>query len=242
MNIIKDQIKKIVCKKYQYEALPFSIEVTIPKKYSHGDYTSNIAFKLSKELHKEPIEIANEITKELKDNYIFEDIVVISPGFINFFINANALYEKLNQKNLMKIPLKFIDEEYIQSYVKTSSKEKIASMQYVHSRIYSIIKIFKQEGINMDEKIHLVEYKFSSLEKQILKKICIYEEVIHKDLETIFLYGIDLSELFYKIEEKTLFRKLEKNAQYVMLNIIECIRIIIQKILQAFLLDAPEKM
>ncbi|WP_165000413.1 DALR anticodon-binding domain-containing protein [Anaerophilus nitritogenes] len=242
MKIIQDKIKKTVLTKYGYEELPSYIEVTIPKNNSYGDYTTNIAFKLSKGLHKLPIEIANEITKLLKTDNIFEDVVVSSPGFINFFISAHALYEELNQKNLTQIPLKFIDEEKIKHCLKSFPKEKIDSMQYVHSRIYSIIKIFKQEGINMDEKINLGEYEFSSLQKQILKKIFLYEEMIDKDTETIFLYGIDLSELFYKIEEKILFRKLEKNAQYVMLNIIEYVRKIIQKILQVFLLDAPEKM
>ena len=62
-----------------------------------GDYSSNIALKLSKQLKKSPIKIANRIANH-KNN--LSDIFTISasePGFINFHISDNYYLKILDQ-------------------------------------------------------------------------------------------------------------------------------------------------
>ncbi len=71
------------------------IEVTVPSDKKNGDYSSNIALLLAKELHQNPTELANLIKEKVNDN-IVEKVEVVKPGFINFFISKDYLFEKLN--------------------------------------------------------------------------------------------------------------------------------------------------
>ena len=71
--------------------------ININNQDGFGDYSSNIALKLSKQLKKSPIKIANRIANH-KNN--LSDIFTISasePGFINFHISDNYYLKILNQ-------------------------------------------------------------------------------------------------------------------------------------------------
>ena len=87
-------------------------------KHVSSDYYTNVAMRLAKPLKKNPIQIAEEITKNLKakNNYIVD---IAKPGYINFSINIsqknNVVTEILNTNNLLagcdvKKPKKFLVE------------------------------------------------------------------------------------------------------------------------------------
>lgn len=59
-----------------------------PNDNSHGDFASNIAMQLAKELKKNPLEIAKEIAAALTGTY--DDVTVAPPGFLNFTIGGEA--------------------------------------------------------------------------------------------------------------------------------------------------------
>ncbi len=66
--------------------------IDIPKEEKFGDYSSNIAMLLTKELKKTPRVIAAEIIEKLEyDKSRISKIEIAGPGFINFFIN-DAFY------------------------------------------------------------------------------------------------------------------------------------------------------
>jgi arginyl-tRNA synthetase len=66
--------------------------IDIPKEEKFGDYSSNIAMLLTKELKKAPRVIAAEIIEKLEyDKSRISKIEIAGPGFINFFIN-DAFY------------------------------------------------------------------------------------------------------------------------------------------------------
>lgn len=76
-----------------------------PKNLSHGDYSSNIAFELAKDIHKNPIAMAEEIRdtilgykdiKILGEKFI-DRIEVVKPGFINFFLSKNWLIKEVRE-------------------------------------------------------------------------------------------------------------------------------------------------
>ncbi len=77
------------------------INIEAPKDSSHGDFSTNLAMKLAKNLSQNPVEIANQIKNELsKDDRLvtfIEKIEVIPPGFINFYLNTNYFVQNLNQ-------------------------------------------------------------------------------------------------------------------------------------------------
>lgn len=82
------------------------IALDIPQDLEHGDYSSNIALRLSKILKRNPMEIAEEIKSKLEQvcqdkALTIEKINIEKPGFINFWILKEELLanlEKINQE------------------------------------------------------------------------------------------------------------------------------------------------
>ena len=67
-----------------------------PKDNKHGDYSTNIALVLTKILKDNPMNIANRIALEIKDESI-EKIEVAAPGFINIYLSKETLFKEINK-------------------------------------------------------------------------------------------------------------------------------------------------
>lgn len=72
------------------------IVIDIPKDKKNGDYSTNIAFLLAKELKKSPMDIANDIKDNIKSDLI-EKVEVASPGFINIYLSKEFLLSNINE-------------------------------------------------------------------------------------------------------------------------------------------------
>lgn len=70
------------------------ITIEIPKDANHGDYSTNVALVLTKVLHQNPMEIANML-KENITSPLIEKIEIAAPGFINFYLHKDRLYQEL---------------------------------------------------------------------------------------------------------------------------------------------------
>jgi len=80
-----------------------SVFFTVPNQKGHGDLSTNIAMLLTKELKKNPREIATEIIENLSfDSNIIEKVEIAGPGFINFTFTAEYLSKIINQINAEK--------------------------------------------------------------------------------------------------------------------------------------------
>ena len=64
---------------------PEEVVIDHSKDASHGDYSTNIAMRYAKVLHKAPRDIASEFSAELTklDDSLIEKIEIAGPGFIN---------------------------------------------------------------------------------------------------------------------------------------------------------------
>lgn len=95
---IKQTLSNII--KNSLEELNINTEKQIiiekPKEENYGDYSTNIALLLTKELNDNPMNIAMKIKETIKDNMI-NKIEIVSPGFINIFINSEYLLDNLNR-------------------------------------------------------------------------------------------------------------------------------------------------
>ncbi len=100
MNIeekIVNTLKVIVSNLYQIEPEEGLVMVEIPKENSNGDYSTNIAMRLTKILRRRPQEIASEIKEELlKRLDIVSSIDIAGPGFINFWLKKDAMANIIN--------------------------------------------------------------------------------------------------------------------------------------------------
>ena len=86
------------CLKSIYKGID-DIEISIekPKNKDHGDIATNIALLLAKKIKKNPLEISNELKKELIKSNLFESIEIAKPGFINFKLAISSLTDSLNK-------------------------------------------------------------------------------------------------------------------------------------------------
>lgn len=101
MNKIENDLIKgiaeVVKEKFDHEAAEGTIMVEIPKDNTNGDYSTNIAMRLTKVLKRRPQEIAQEIVSGLETKLAFADkIEIAGPGFINFWIKKTELASVIN--------------------------------------------------------------------------------------------------------------------------------------------------
>jgi arginyl-tRNA synthetase len=115
MNIadqLKEHINMVVKEEYGLSDVDFAVEH--PQNKGFGDYASNVALILSKQLKQNPSEIAKRIgygveslTKSegsLNTNQtMLSEVTIVAPGFINFKLNPywalNILSQLVDQKN-----------------------------------------------------------------------------------------------------------------------------------------------
>ena len=89
-TILKDTIKKALLEVYNIDYSVENIIIETPKEKTHGDFSSNIAMKLARELHNSPINIAKGLLENLKSNKLFNNVEIAGPGFINFFVKEES--------------------------------------------------------------------------------------------------------------------------------------------------------
>ena len=63
-----------------------------------GDYSTNIALLLSKQIGKKPVEIAEDIITKLRQDNSFLEVNLAGPGFINICVSARSLADLLQEK------------------------------------------------------------------------------------------------------------------------------------------------
>ena len=98
MNIketVRQQISALVDKAVAdagYEAVNYSVET--PREKSNGDFSTNAAMLLTRVAKKAPRMIAEELISGMNCEGTYIDRVeVAGPGFINFYLNNNWLYD-----------------------------------------------------------------------------------------------------------------------------------------------------
>ena len=112
-----------------------SIVIETPKQKENGDYATNIAMILTKELKKPPIEIANEIASNI-NNDIIQKIEVAPPGFINIFLTKERYHLEIN---------KILKEN--KNYGKsTIGKNKKINIEYVSANPTGVLHIGHGRG------------------------------------------------------------------------------------------------
>jgi len=77
------------------------LQLARPKKAENGDWSSNIAMALARELKRAPMQIAEELMDGFTlDPSIVEKFEILNPGFINFFQSSDYLTAQIS--NILK--------------------------------------------------------------------------------------------------------------------------------------------
>lgn len=72
------------------------IAIEVPREKEHGEFSTNIAMQITKQAKKAPRQIAEIIIKNMNtDGTYVEKVECAGPGFINFYLKNNWLYDAL---------------------------------------------------------------------------------------------------------------------------------------------------
>ncbi|MBE7029342.1 MAG: arginine--tRNA ligase [Ruminococcaceae bacterium] len=126
---VKDSLREVIlnayktaCEKGKLEEAEVSfIEIDNTKEKKFGDFATNFSLKMSKQLGKNPREVATILAEEMGNSDLIDKLEVAGPGFINFFLNNNWLYKNVeyilkNKENFGKVTVgngKKVMVEYI---------------------------------------------------------------------------------------------------------------------------------
>lgn len=136
------------------------VEFEIPKDKAMGDYSTNIAFKLTRVLRKNPNLIATDIVSKLnKEDYKLEKIEVLN-GFINFtFLSSyihNLVFKILSEKENYG-NLKVGEGEYYNVEFVSANPTGYLHIGHGRGAAYgdSLVRILKKAGYKVDSEYYI---------------------------------------------------------------------------------------
>jgi arginyl-tRNA synthetase len=90
-----------------------------PKQKQFGDFTTNLALQLAAQQQRKPREIAQDIVHFIGNQPLYlKNIEIAGPGFINFFITENSVYQQVLQ-------ILNLNQEYGRSEIGTGKKTQV---------------------------------------------------------------------------------------------------------------------
>ena len=106
LSHLKEQLEEIVLQclqqLYPSQADRSLIQIDIPSDKQHGEFSTNIAMRLARDLKQNPVSIASAMVKSLREKITqgsleekIADIEIKKPGFINFFLTHKAMFDIL---------------------------------------------------------------------------------------------------------------------------------------------------
>lgn len=150
MSIKEKLLKELeqIIKNFGGDFIP-SIEFASDLK--HGDLTTNAAMILAKTLKKNPIEIAEEIVKELRiknqESGGLDKIEVVKPGFINFRLSKEYLIKKLPEITAFEKNKNYADKKVMVEFTDPNPFKEF-HIGHLYSNIVgeAIAKLLESQG------------------------------------------------------------------------------------------------
>jgi arginyl-tRNA synthetase len=96
---LKEQIALLIGEALEMVApdTPVSLEIERPKNPAHGDFSSNAAMQLARQLKRNPRELAQRILAELPASLLIARAEIAGAGFINFHLAPAAWHSVVPQ-------------------------------------------------------------------------------------------------------------------------------------------------
>ncbi len=73
----------------------YDLQLERTRDPKHGDFTTNIAMRLAKELGRPPRELAETLIKYIPQSELIEEVQVAGPGFINISVSTTTYHKEL---------------------------------------------------------------------------------------------------------------------------------------------------
>jgi arginyl-tRNA synthetase len=110
------------------------------------------------------------------------------------------------------------------------------------------MNILKKEGINIKNvEDYNKAFSYNDLEKELIKKLPEFKDALVTSMELgqpyrLIRYGDELCEVFYKVNNFTLFRQLHTEKLEILLKALNCVKIVIKEVLMLLEVPMYEKM
>jgi arginyl-tRNA synthetase len=75
---------------------PDAVEVARPQQAEHGDYSSNLAMKLARELKRPPRDIATDLANALGSDDVLARAEIAGPGFVNVWLQPEHVEQAVD--------------------------------------------------------------------------------------------------------------------------------------------------
>ena len=217
----KDKLYEIISNALKILDIDYSnYIIEIPNDKKNGDFSTNVALELTKLLKKNPRDIANTIVTNIEKNNIIDRIEIAGPGFINFYLNKNYLFDGINR---------IIEEE--DNYGKNNlGNGKKINIEYVSANPTGILHLGTARGASYGDNLSRImsfsgfnvtrEYYVNDGGNQIEnlgKSIKVrYEQLcgIENSMPEDGYYGNEIIDIAKKIYEEYNNQKLEDNLEF----------------------------
>ena len=94
---LKEVLKEAVQKAFDISLEPSSIVIETPKNKNHGDYSSNVAMQLTRQLRQNPRVIAQAVIDAMRMDSMIEKVEIAGPGFLNFTLSKNRFTNVISE-------------------------------------------------------------------------------------------------------------------------------------------------
>lgn len=224
-DLLSKKIQNLIYKKYK---ILETVEISIPKEDSFGDYSSNIILKLNSKYDIDKNELFEYLSKNL-EHYKIEAVNF----FLNIFINDNSIidYLKGNKPEIKKRSEKVLVEYSSPNIAKPFSVSH-ATTTIIGDSIYRIYKYLKYEvtndnhigdwGVQFGKLIYAINNwgDYSIIEKDPINELNKLYIKFHKEEEKNPELTIKAKEIYKKLSEndKTIISQWEKIIKWSMDN------------------------
>lgn len=202
------------------------VMVEIPKDTSNGDYSSNLAMRLSKVLKKNPFEIATSLQSVIeKECPSVSKVEVARPGFLNFFIkperHADIINQILDQEDNYGSNIVGQNEKVLVEYI-SANPTGILHLGHARGAAWgdSLTRILKKSGYDV-----LREYYINDAGAQIYN-LCLslyarYMELYNREekMPEDGYFGQDVVDIAKKIQEQVGDKYLHLSKEDALLDI-----------------------
>ncbi len=138
---IVSQLSEICQKEFGVTSKDFVVEH--PADPNHGDYASNIAMVLAKELGRNPLELAQKIATNFELRTLnLDKVEFVAPGFINFWLSKEFLLSRLQE--IVSV---------MTNLTKVSDKSKTYMVEFAHPNTLKPFHIGHLRNITIGESI-----------------------------------------------------------------------------------------
>jgi arginyl-tRNA synthetase len=180
MEQIKETLKQSIKNLY---SLDFEPEITPAPENIDADYSSNAPLKLAKELHKPPMQIAEELLAELKtdgpERSGAQKISISQPGFLNFSLPDSYLTSAIDKLS-MDFAGEIVSNEFAGKTVICEFSDpnpfKVLHVGHLYTSVVgdSISRLYEYAGAKViranfggDVGLHVAKTMYALLQKNI---------------------------------------------------------------------------